>query len=234
MALAHSPRIVTDGLVLCLDAGNTKSYPGSGTTWTDMSGNESHGQLNNGVGYNGSNGGALSFDGVNDIVETQTLSTQFLNTGLTLSIVLFYDYKTSNDNVISWGNAAFNGTFYSWELRLRGLSVAEFSPGIGPGGTGAPLRLSYDPPIDWNGRIVCIDVTYVANGLATMYENGVSRATIDYTGVGTSDVTHTVRIGRGTDTYFPGNIYNVKLYNRALTASEIQQNFNATRSRYGI
>jgi hypothetical protein len=53
MALSHSPKIITDGLVLCLDAGNPKSYPGSGTTWTDLSGNGNNGSLENGVGYNG-------------------------------------------------------------------------------------------------------------------------------------------------------------------------------------
>jgi len=66
VALSHSPKIVTDGLVLCLDAGNPKSYPGSGTTWTDLSGNSNNGTLVNGVGYNGSNLGSLSFDGVDD------------------------------------------------------------------------------------------------------------------------------------------------------------------------
>jgi hypothetical protein len=66
MALSHSPSIVTDGLVLCLDAGNPKSYPGSGTTWTDLSGNGNNGTLVNGVGYSGDNLGSLSFDGVND------------------------------------------------------------------------------------------------------------------------------------------------------------------------
>jgi hypothetical protein len=61
---------VTDGLVLALDAGNAKSYPGSGTTWGDLSGNGNNGTLVNGVGYNGSNGGSLSFDGVDDNVTT--------------------------------------------------------------------------------------------------------------------------------------------------------------------
>lgn len=56
MALAHSPKIVTDGLVLCLDAGNVKSYPGSGTVWNDLSGNDNNGTLVNGVGYSGTNG----------------------------------------------------------------------------------------------------------------------------------------------------------------------------------
>jgi hypothetical protein len=52
MAISYNPRIVTDGLVLALDAGNPKSYPGSGTTWTDLSGNGNNGTLVNGVGYN--------------------------------------------------------------------------------------------------------------------------------------------------------------------------------------
>ena len=69
MSLNHGGKpIVTDGLVLCLDAANPKSYPGSGTTWTDLSGNGNNGTLVNGVGYNSDNGGSLSFDGVNDYV----------------------------------------------------------------------------------------------------------------------------------------------------------------------
>ena len=65
MGLAHSPRIVTEGLVLALDAGNTKSYPGSGTTWTDLSGKGNNGSLTsmNGNNYNSANGGYLDFDG---------------------------------------------------------------------------------------------------------------------------------------------------------------------------
>jgi hypothetical protein len=51
MSLIHSPRIVTDGLVLCLDAGNPKSYTGSGTTWTDLSGNGNNGTLTNSPTY---------------------------------------------------------------------------------------------------------------------------------------------------------------------------------------
>ena len=68
MGVFAGPEIVEDGLVLALDAGNTKSYPGSGTTWTDLSGNGNNGSLVNGVGYNSGNLGSLSFDGVNDYV----------------------------------------------------------------------------------------------------------------------------------------------------------------------
>jgi hypothetical protein len=68
MALSHSPSIVTNSLVLCLDAANPKSYPGSGTTWTDLSGLGNNGTLVNGVGYTSVNRGSLVFDGVNDYV----------------------------------------------------------------------------------------------------------------------------------------------------------------------
>jgi hypothetical protein len=69
MGIAYNPRTITDGLVLCLDAANSKSYPGSGTTWTDLSGLGNTGTLVNGVGYSGDNLGSLSFDGSNDRVE---------------------------------------------------------------------------------------------------------------------------------------------------------------------
>jgi len=68
MGLSHSPRIVTNGLVLCLDAGNRQSYPGSGTTWTDLSGNGKNGTLTNGPTYTSANVGAIVFDGVDDYV----------------------------------------------------------------------------------------------------------------------------------------------------------------------
>ena len=68
MGLAHSPRIVTDGLVLCVDAANTKSYPGSGTTWTDISGKGHNGTLTNGPTFSSDNMGGIVFDGSNDAV----------------------------------------------------------------------------------------------------------------------------------------------------------------------
>ena len=74
MAFIHSPKIITDGLVLALDAGNTKSYPGSGTVWTDLSGNNNTGTLTNGPTFNAANGGSIVFDGTNDYV-TLPIST---------------------------------------------------------------------------------------------------------------------------------------------------------------
>jgi hypothetical protein len=213
----------------------TSTAKNRGTIWSDLSGRGNTGTLTNGVGYGNSNNGSFVFDGANDYVPTSTLSNQFLTTGFTVSVWLYYIPTTTNDNLISWGGGAFNGTSYTWEIRLRGNNGnIEFSPGIGPGGTGIPNRLQYISPSGWGLRIMCIDVTFVANGVATLYENGVSRATRDYTGIGVSSQTRAIDVGRGSDTYFPGNIYSVKVYDRVLSAAEIQQNFNALRGRFGI
>ena len=84
MALAHSPRIVRDNLVLYLDAANTKSYPGSGTTWKDISGKGHHGTLINGTIFN-SNENSMDFDGTNDQISSG-LSGGPLNTSYTYII----------------------------------------------------------------------------------------------------------------------------------------------------
>ena len=69
MAFSYSPKIVTDGLVLYLDAANNRSYPGSGTTWTDLSRGGNNGTLTNGPTFNGANGGSIVFDGTNDFID---------------------------------------------------------------------------------------------------------------------------------------------------------------------
>ena len=70
MGLSHSPRIVTDGLVFCVDAGDKMSYPGAGTTWTDLSKNRNNGTLVNGPTFDSANGGSISLDGSNAVSYT--------------------------------------------------------------------------------------------------------------------------------------------------------------------
>jgi len=230
--------IVTNGLVLNLDAANPRSYPQpyDGTTWQNVvtTNNSVFGSLINGVAYTGSNGGTLVFDGVDDFTQLSVLPYQLLTTGFTISITFKYTQTTNNDNLIAWGNSAFNATLsYSWEIRIRGNGLVEFSPGVFTTGS-APVRLSYQPNPVLNNRIANIDVVYNANSIAYIYENANLKNTYDYTGVGLYPNTQSLRIGRGTDTCFPGNIYSTRLYNRALNPSEILQNFNATRARFGI
>ena len=74
MSTLQSGHIITDGLVIALDAANTKSYPGSGTTWSDLSGNSNNGTLTNGPTFNSGNGGSIVFDGTNDYINTTIIN----------------------------------------------------------------------------------------------------------------------------------------------------------------
>ncbi len=178
----------------------------------------------------------FSFNGTSSVL-TSPLPQQLLSTGFSVSVIFNYNQTTTNDNLISWGSGAFNGTTYAWEIRIRGGSGTnvEFSPGVGPGGTGTPNRLSYNQGTNpLNGRIAIIDVTMLANGVASIYENGVLKNSLSYSGIGLYTTTNNLAIGHGSDTFFPGDIYSTKIYNRALSAAEVSQNFEAVRGRYGI
>jgi hypothetical protein len=231
MGISYNPRTITNGLVLCLDAANRKSYPGSGTTWTDLSGRGNTGTLVNGVGYSGSNLGSLSFDGVNDYTsisnssslqfgETFTCNSWVYPTSITLRRVIF--------------STRINNPSGSWQLEI----------GTGNGGNG---RIAVAGVNTWiyesNSNIISqnnwYNITYVKQNNATIggsiYLNGIlitPIVTTAYNITNNNDV-KTIGFGQSLTQYFNGNIAQVSIYNRALTASEIQQNFNATRSRYG-
>jgi hypothetical protein len=224
MSLAHSPSLVLPGLTLCLDAANSKSYPGSGTTWTDLSGNGNNGTLINGVGYNSGNLGSLSFDGVNDYV---TLSSPVFNTFSTISIFSFIRFNTTSKSCQIFDTRDANGD---------GLSFLMSNP------TGNVLFSSLNSSniagstTIQSGVIYYIGLTY--NGsTAKLYLNANedNSKSITETFNVTANPTIAVRsFSIGSASYGSCNIYLTKIYNRALTASEIQQNYNATRSRYGI
>jgi len=229
MALAHSPKIITDGLVLCLDAGNTKSYPGSGTTWTDLSGQGNNGTLVNGVGYNSSNGGSLTFDGSNDYVNcgNSSVFNQSGGKSFTITCWALFNSAPAVHNPI-FNKAATNGT---WEYTLglnisRGVSWLTSSNGTNwvVRGVGETISLS-----TWYYYSVGYDFT---NQVSFASINGKTIFTSSQTGI--YNGSRAFEIGRHNDptTTMNGRISNLNFYNRALTASEIQQNFNALKSRY--
>ena len=137
MATNYNPRIVTDGLVLALDAGNTKSYPGSGSTWTDLSGNGNNGTLAGGVGYSSSNGGSLTFDGSNDYVYRTSTNFDFGTGDFTVSGWFYMESSGSNNCV--WdlrtdGPFSNNNNFLlrttgntNYELRFANSSIRTFT-----------------------------------------------------------------------------------------------------------
>ena len=114
MSYHNGPRIVTDGLVIYVDAGNSKSYPGTGTSWYDISGSGNDGTLINDVGFNSDNGGSLVFDGVNDYVNCGSISSQF--TANVTAETWIYLSSQSGDwvRIIGTGGVSGNITFGLW------------------------------------------------------------------------------------------------------------------------
>ena len=219
--------IVRDGLVLYLDA--KYSYPGaSGTnpdtyTWYDMSGNENNGELINGVSYSGTDGGSLVFDGVDDYA---TVSNVQPNTNdFTISVWVYKNNNTSNDYV--WDFDANEGTLTSGTSVGYGFRYYNSTLGTGSNmytqGTIPNINEWYEVTITRN------------NGTSSMYVNGafVTSASGDTHNISSSTL-YIGRYGGGTGYEHDGRMSNFKIYNKALTPQEVLQNFDATRSRYGI
>ena len=232
MALAHSPRIVTDGLVFALDAGNTKSYPGSGTAWTDLSGNSNNGTLTNGPTYSSADGGSIVFDGTNDYLTVPASSDLDFGTGD--FTVEFWMYRTAAGGyyptIISHNYSTTPPSFIfqtstqtgqNWRLYLGGVSVSITE------GSAHSLNTWHHYAIVRNGAgsnnvVIYRDGSSVATGT---YTNNVGHATVDYS-IG----------GRGNGTLsFAGYISNFRIYKgKGLTSAEVFQNYNALKGRFGI
>ena len=211
MSLSHSPRIVNSGLVLCLDAANLKSYPGSGNTWTDLSGRGNNGTLTNGPTYSSANSGVIIFDGVDDRVDTINVSSL---TTMTIEIWIYDTRSSGQRDILSYNGNSGAYTFNGSTFRTDGNGLAGRSfAGVG------------DPPLNTWYRFC-----YVKNG--DLYINETK-----YTGSGTNNPYGVISLGNtrsDVNNRLNGRISNVKIYNRALSNTEISQNFNALRGRYGI
>lgn len=219
MGLAHSPRIVRDGLALYLDAANTKSYPGSGTTWTDISGKGNDGTLTNGPTFSSDNLGNIVFDGSNDYFSTSnvTLSRNCSilfwfkdnNPGNWTDI---FSFQTGDDNTAS--RLEKNGTVaYQYNWYKSGFV------------TGTILFNHTGTKYDFISLV--FDDTN-----ATCYQNAVQTAQSASSDFGSASVIHFGK--RLTGQYWTGNIAQVSIYNRALTALEVKQNYNALKGRFEL
>jgi len=205
-----------------------------GTTWGDLSGNGNNGTLVNGVGFGGGNGGSLSFDGVDDYV---TLGTPSLMNGVQvpLTICVWAKANALGSYNVLWGvdKSTTGGGLYSM-LRVDFGQIRYFTTnylgGIQVNGNVFSVSTGV-----WNFYAVTVSGT-ISSPSVTIYLNN-SSSTLSYSTLSSSpDLTVDFRIGSnqraGED--WNGNISNALWYNRALTSTEIQQNFNALRGRYGI
>ena len=217
MSLSHSPSIVTSGLVLCLDAASPRSYPGSGTAWTDVSGNGKNGTLTNGPTYSSSNMGSIVFDGIDDYVSLGAI----LSGGVTTAFTLMAWAKTSTAS--GWQTAV--GTLGTY--RQIGFMNNSFYWGGNVGGGNLFV----------NGGAVTAGIWYhlafTFNG-TTGYGYLNSTQTTGSIGGNGGTIGNSIIGSYGAGEYINGNISSVQIYNRALSAYEVTQNFNALGGRYGI
>ena len=232
MAINAGPKIVEDGLIFCLDAANPRSYDGAGTTWTDLTVNKNNGTLTNGPTFDSANGGSIVFDGTNDYVAcVQSFSRN--QTQLTISSwVKFNNFTTSRAIYVETKNDVSSridlAVTTSQEIRFAGRD--DDSDSFTQFAISATSLINTDV---WYNIVGVYDPLNTNNNV---YLNSVNVTLLSLNlGDGFPDTTSaTQRIGNnGPNTgYMNGNIAQVSIYNRALTASEIQQNYLATKGRY--
>jgi hypothetical protein len=217
--------IVTDGLVLYLDAANTKSYPGSGTTWTDVSRGGNNGTLTNGPTFNSANGGSIVFDGTNDFVNFGNILSNLSN--ITYEIWFNTTASSAYDALIEKDRSPW----MSAGLQLREGKVAWVVGNFSgpPYSTDVTSSLSYNDG-NWHQAVG----TYNRN-TTNLFVDGVLQATTSSTAAIIYS-TAAFKIGFHSEpfSYFNGRISKASVYNRALTPQEVLQNYNATKTRFGL
>lgn len=224
MSIGYNPSIATSGLVFCLDAANPRSYPGSGTTVYDVTGTQPAVSMLNGTTYTSGTSGYWTFDGTDDYIGGSSLSTTL--SGGTMEIWTYITainrqqgFFTLNSGVgyINFWMPATNNM--RWEVigtTSSGYSTINAT-------TVATINTWYHFVGTFNGTTTII------------YVNGESQASQTMTNQPTGSYTAAIQVGRYDPSYPSASRISIaRFYNRALTASEVSQNFNAQRGRYGI
>ena len=227
MAFHRGPKLVTDGLVLYLDAANPKSYVSGSTTTRSLVGSVT-GSIFGNPNFSSENNGSWTFDGSNDYMDFGNI----LNSPTELSVNFWI--KNPNNNVI------VTKGYQKWEIRFN---ATEFGGYVGiDNGTSYWIGISDSYNINhgtdltqWNNFTYVLDYL---NDTVKFYANSSFKGSINVANMfSTHSPTYNLNIGRRTEggsAYLSGSLSNIQIYNRALTAAEILQNYNATKSRFGL
>jgi len=228
MGLGHNPSIITNGLLLLLDPGNTRSYPGSGTTWNDLSGNSRNATIYNSPTLNSSNGGTFDLNSSNQYVDISSFAN--FNFGSSITVGFWHYNSTTNAakyrgvvcNVYSSGTG-FDFRYGSEDSGTRLYAIIRTSI--------TSYSVTATANLDTWGYYC---MTYNGSTLQ-IYKNGIAGSSTAASG-SLGSVNDNVDIGRNANSaeYLNGRLSNVHIYSAAMTAVQVSQNFNALRGRFGI
>lgn len=229
MGITYNTSTIRNGLVFCVDAANIKSYPGSGTSWTELNGTGQVGTLTNGPTYSS---GAIVLDGANDYV---TFGSTLTSLDLTSKTIQCWIKKTADGSYGIFDKDFDNGepNYGGWGLWIQSNNKLWWW-------NHANKDLLDDGSLTVTNNVwTNVAVTYnYSTYTASFYYNGVlstsktNNAIVEKASTGQNLLIGTTR--GATNFFFPGSIANVMAYNRVLTQAEIIRNYEALRGRYGV
>ena len=229
MAFSHSPKIVTDGLVVCIDAADRNSYPGSGATITDISGNNNDGDLSNSPSFDTANGGSIELDGTNQSI----IIPEWMYSGMAgFTIQCTFRIPTwvgGSQQPAIFGIHGAGGTYCRWTAETTLLTYFN-------GATNNQSRYSTSVPSVTNKFYITTHTYDVSSTTIKIYFDTLLKETISVD-LGLPLNTQPTGIGRyagASSYYFNGYYYSFRAYDRALSTDEVLQNYNATKSRFGL
>jgi hypothetical protein len=226
MAISRGPKTVTNGLVLALDAADKNSYRGSGTNWQDLSGTVNSGSLTNGPTFSGANLGTIVFDGVDDYVSISNNSN--FNNGNNITVeawVLCTNWSSyTHPMIVAKG---INVEWILWKSNDTGV-VGK----LGWRGLGTAYTTTSLPNNTW---VQCVGS--VGSAGQKVYLNGVLESTVGNTTFTSGNVNVTIAAGLVTGSpsnLLGANVAITRIYNIQLTDNQVLQNYNATKTRFGL
>jgi hypothetical protein len=241
--------IVTDGLILNIDAGFVGSYPTSASTWYDLSrmgADGYNGTLTNGPVFSGSNGGQIVFDGVDDFVNLTTIPNYSFANGITIEIIVRFAGLGAGgwERFLDTRNTGGSGNFITFSRFSVFPRILFQCSNIVGGDT--QRRYISDGNVLTGSAIAVFAFTMGAgtpgneNSNCALYKNGAVIAGSFSEGIPRTPSTTTrnqswiARSPFAGNSFLSGSIYQQRIYNRGLSAAEILQNYNAMKGRYGL
>ena len=237
MSTKYNPSIVRDNLILYVDAGNSKSYPGSGTTWKDLSGRGHHMTLNNGPTFNSNFGGYLDFDGTNDSATVEIGNLAGTTKDATISIWMDGDYNNSTHRgIIGFRQSGNNNGFFI--LRLANTND-KLEMRIANSGGQFDVKDATNNVPTVNSRIWCnLCLTYSnSNTLITGYYNGkkLGSTTTNATAFQSNMKSFSIaKSSHSTSHMAHMKASSAMVYEKCLSSLEVEQNYNALKGRFGF